>query len=68
MNYLIFGGSGFIGSHLVDFIRETDKISIIYNLDIVENNHNGKSMNGSLLTTVASFEEAIRDWYRDNNN
>ncbi|KAA6323250.1 hypothetical protein EZS27_027293 [termite gut metagenome] len=33
MNYLIFGGSGFIGNHLIDCIRETDQTFLIYNLD-----------------------------------
>lgn len=43
MNYLIFGGSGFIGTHLVNLLAETYPESNIYNLDIKENNHNGKS-------------------------
>ncbi|GHV42180.1 UDP-N-acetylglucosamine 4-epimerase [Bacteroidia bacterium] len=43
MNYLIFGGSGFIGTHLINLIKENNSNNIIYNLDIVENNHNGKS-------------------------
>ena len=37
MNYIIFGGSGFIGTHLIhllksECVKETDKI---YDLDIV---------------------------------
>lgn len=43
MNYFIFGGSGFIGTHLVNLLREKHPDSTIYNLDIVENNHSGKS-------------------------
>lgn len=43
MNYIIFGGSGFIGSHLVNLLKEENTEAIIYNLDIIENNHNGKS-------------------------
>ena len=43
MNYLIFGGTGFIGTHLIDLLHETYPESKIYNLDIIENNHNGKS-------------------------
>lgn len=37
MKYLIFGGSGFIGSHLIDLIKKNNPESLIYNLDIVEN-------------------------------
>lgn len=43
MNYFIFGGSGFIGTHLVTLLSEVGKDSIIYNLDIVENSHENKS-------------------------
>ncbi|WP_209389700.1 NAD(P)-dependent oxidoreductase [Chryseobacterium sp. RR2-3-20] len=43
MNYLIFGGSGFIGTHLIEHLNDIDAVSKIYNLDIVENNHQGKS-------------------------
>ncbi len=43
MNYFIFGGSGFIGTHLVNLLREKHPNSTIYNLDIVESNHSGKS-------------------------
>jgi nucleoside-diphosphate-sugar epimerase len=41
MTYLIFGGSGFIGAHLINLIKETDRDAVIYNLDTVENDHNG---------------------------
>ena len=43
MSYFIFGGSGFIGTHLVDLISNQYPDRKIYNLDIVENNHEGKS-------------------------
>lgn len=44
MNYYIFGGSGFIGTHLINLIyEEIGKDINVYNLDIVENSHNGKS-------------------------
>ena len=43
MNYIIVGGSGFIGSHLIKFIRVTDIQTKIVNFDIVENNHGGLS-------------------------
>lgn len=45
MNYIIFGGSGFIGTHLVNLINLlNDKENKIYNLDIIENNHQGNSI------------------------
>ena len=44
MAYFIFGGSGFIGTHLVVLINNLYPNTKIYNLDIVENNHEGKSM------------------------
>lgn len=44
MNYFIFGGSGFIGTHLVNHLKGQKPDSKIYNLDIVENTHNSKSI------------------------
>ncbi|NDV96111.1 NAD(P)-dependent oxidoreductase [Dysgonomonas sp. 521] len=44
MKYLIFGGSGFIGIHLTQLIKKIDPESKIYNLDVVENNHDGQSI------------------------
>ncbi|WP_379964990.1 NAD-dependent epimerase/dehydratase family protein [Epilithonimonas sp. UC225_85] len=44
MNYFIFGGSGFIGTHLVNYLKNIQPDSKIYNLDIKENNHNGQSV------------------------
>lgn len=35
MNYIIFGGSGFIGTHLIHLLKETAKADNIYDLDIV---------------------------------
>lgn len=43
MNYFITGGSGFIGTHLIDLLKSMYPNCKIYNLDIVENNHNNKS-------------------------
>lgn len=42
MNYYVFGGSGFIGTHLINLLSKNHHVNI-YNLDIVENNHRGKS-------------------------
>jgi nucleoside-diphosphate-sugar epimerase len=44
MFYFIFGGSGFIGTHLVSALKMKDSEAGIYNLDIVKNNHNGQSI------------------------
>lgn len=44
MAYFIFGGSGFIGTHLVSEIKEQYPDEIVYNLDIVECNHDGRSV------------------------
>lgn len=35
MNYIIFGGSGFIGTHLIHLLKETNPKATIYDLDIV---------------------------------
>ena len=43
MSYFIFGGSGFIGTHLIALIDNLYPGTKIYNLDIVENSHEGKS-------------------------
>ena len=36
MNYIIFGGSGFVGTHLAKVIRESGKDCKIYSLDILK--------------------------------
>ena len=40
---LIFGGSGFIGSHLVSFLHDAFPGLQIFNADIVSSNHQGNS-------------------------
>lgn len=44
MQYIIFGGSGFIGTHLVQILKDLNNEAIVFNLDIIENNHDGKSI------------------------
>lgn len=44
MNYFITGGSGFIGTHLTNLLKEVYPESDIYNLDIVENSQNVKAI------------------------
>lgn len=36
MNYIITGGTGFIGTHLTKLIHQLHPEAIIYNLDIVK--------------------------------
>ncbi|MDE5561730.1 MAG: NAD(P)-dependent oxidoreductase [Bacteroidaceae bacterium] len=36
MNYIITGGTGFIGTHLTNLIKEQDKDAYVWNLDIVD--------------------------------
>ena len=36
MNYIITGGTGFIGTHLTNLIKEQDKNALVWNLDIVD--------------------------------
>ena len=43
MKYYIFGGSGFVGSHIVNYVSQTDSCATIYNFDIVANDHDGRS-------------------------
>ena len=42
MNYFITGGSGFIGTHLTNLLKERFPHCHMYNLDIVENSQEGK--------------------------
>lgn len=42
MNYVIFGGSGFIGGHLIDTLRTREPGANIINADLVDNDHGGK--------------------------
>ena len=43
MNYIVTGGSGFIGTHLINLLKEVYPDCNIYNLDIVENCQDGKA-------------------------
>ena len=36
MNYIITGGTGFIGTHLANLIKEQDENARVWNLDIVD--------------------------------
>lgn len=52
MNYIIIGGTGFIGTHLANLIAETHSEAKIYNLDIVEP--------GTPLPTVKNYKPALK--------
>lgn len=53
MNYIITGGTGFIGTHLANLIAEIHPNASIYNLDIVEP--------GNLLPTVKNYKPALKE-------
>lgn len=44
VQYFIFGGSGFIGSHLTRLIKESAPSAVVFNLDLVEETHGGKAI------------------------
>ena len=52
MNYIITGGTGFIGTHLANLIAEKYPHANIYNLDIVEP--------GTPLPTVKNYKPALK--------
>ena len=52
MNYFIFGGTGFIGTHLSSLLHEVHPETRIYNLDIIEP--------GTPLPTVKNYKPALR--------
>ena len=51
MSYFIFGGTGFIGTHLSSLLHEVHPETRIYNLDIVEP--------GTPLPTVKNYKPAL---------
>ena len=53
MNYIITGGTGFIGTHLANLIAKTVPNAKIYNLDIVEP--------GNPLPTVKNYKPALKE-------
>ncbi|MCE9379937.1 NAD-dependent epimerase/dehydratase family protein, partial [Phocaeicola vulgatus] len=52
MSYFIFGGTGFIGTHLASLLHEVHPAAKIYNLDIIEP--------GTPLPTVKNYKPALR--------
>ncbi len=66
MAYFITGGSGFIGTHLINLLKKNEPDCQIYNLDIIENNHAGKATyiycdirKPIILTVPADSEDII---------
>lgn len=53
MNYIITGGTGFIGTHLANLIAEIYPEAHIYNLDVVEP--------GMPLPTVKNYKPALKE-------
>ena len=53
MNYIIFGGTGFIGTHLAKLLKVQHPDDNIYNLDIVKQ--------GDPLPTVKNYKPALCD-------
>lgn len=53
MNYIITGGTGFIGTHLANLIAENHPDATIYNLDIVEP--------GKPLPTVKNYKPTLKE-------
>ena len=53
MNYLIFGGTGFIGTHLTNLIKELYPEAPVYNLDIVKP--------GTPLPSVRSYSSPLKE-------
>jgi len=53
MNYIITGGTGFIGTHLANLIAKIHPNASIYNLDIVEP--------GTPLPTVKNYKPALKE-------
>lgn len=53
MNYIITGGTGFIGTHLTNLIKERYPNAQVYNLDIVKP--------GTPNPVVKDYKPALRD-------
>lgn len=53
MNYIITGGTGFIGTHLANLLAEREPKCNIYNLDVVEP--------GNPLPTIKNYQPALRE-------
>ncbi|MCD8303072.1 MAG: NAD(P)-dependent oxidoreductase [Prevotellaceae bacterium] len=65
MNYIITGGTGFIGTHLANLLREHDREARIWNLDIVDPARlDAGGMTGKELeeyTTIRQWKSPVAD-------
>jgi nucleoside-diphosphate-sugar epimerase len=62
MNYLIFGSSGFIGTHLANYLKSFDKDGIIYKFDIntkVSNDYDVADVRKALKLNVTNAAQSI---------
>ena len=65
MNYIITGGTGFIGTHLANLIKEQDENAQVWNLDIVDPeklNHMTDLKEIEDYTTIKQWKSPVRDW------
>lgn len=56
MNYIIFGGTGFIGTHLAKLLKEVHPECTIYDLDLIKP--------GNPLPTVKNYKPALKEGER----
>lgn len=64
MNYIITGGTGFIGTHLANLIKEQDKNAQVWNLDIVDPNKLDKMTDLKEIqeyTTIKQWKSPVKD-------
>ena len=67
MNYIITGGTGFIGTHLANLIKEQDKNAQVWNLDIVDPeklDHMTDLKEIEDYTTIKQWKSPVRDGER----
>lgn len=64
MNYIITGGTGFIGTHLANLIKEQDENAQVWNLDIVDPeklDHMTDLKEIEEYTTIKQWKSPVRD-------
>ena len=64
MNYIITGGTGFIGTHLANLIKEQDENAQVWNLDIVDPeklDHMTDLKEIEDYTTIKQWKSPVRD-------
>ena len=64
MNYIITGGTGFIGTHLANLIKEQDENARVWNLDIVDPeklDHMTDLKEIEDYTTIKQWKSPVRD-------